>query len=58
MRKRDPDTVIRELKASLGQLLEQVYQMQRMFDDDDGTIQQAIDVAEKAEAHALEYLKQ
>lgn len=38
----------RELKAALGQLLEQVYQMQGLFDDEDNTIQNAINDAEEA----------
>jgi hypothetical protein len=58
MTERDPDTVIRELNASLGQLLEQVYQMQGLFNDDDETIQRAVDDAQNAEDMAREYLKQ
>ena len=38
----------RELRAALGQLLEQVYQMQGMFDDEDGAIARAIEDAEDA----------
>lgn len=37
-----------DMRAALGELLEQVYQMQGMFDDDDGAIAAAIDDAEKA----------
>lgn len=33
----------RNLRAAAGNLLDQVYQMQGMFDDEDGTIQEAID---------------
>lgn len=37
-----------ELRGALGNLLQQVEQMQDMFDDTDGTIQAAIDDAEAA----------
>lgn len=37
-----------ELKAALGQLLEQVYQMQGMFPDEDGAIARAVADAEAA----------
>lgn len=47
-----PSVVLRPVhdktRAALGQLLEQVYQMQGMFSDDDGAIQRAVDDAEKA----------
>ena len=52
----EQDKLIRELTASLGQLLEQVYQMQGLFDDEDGTIQNTIDDAEEAEAHGDAHL--
>lgn len=58
MSTRNANDVVRELNASLGNLLEQVYQMQGMFTDEDGTIQAAIDDAENAEAVALKYLKE
>jgi len=35
------------LRDALQQLLDQVYQMQDMFNDDDGEIQRAVDNAEK-----------
>lgn len=41
------DDKYREVRAALAQLLEQVYQMQGMFDDSDGAIQRAVDDAEK-----------
>lgn len=44
----DEDPIRHDLAAALGQLLEQVYQMQGMFPDEDGTIQAAIDDAEAA----------
>ncbi len=37
-----------DMRDALEQLLEQVYQMQGLFDDDDGEIQRAVDAAEKA----------
>lgn len=45
-----PDTIDheRELAAALNGLLDQVYQMQGMFDDSDGAIQRAVDDAEAA----------
>lgn len=52
----DQTALIRELGASLGQLLEQVYQMQGMFNDEDGAIRRAVEDAEEAEAHAGAYL--
>lgn len=36
----------RELEAIVRRLLDQLYQMQGMFDDSDGAIQAAIDEAE------------
>lgn len=36
----------RELRAALGQLLNQVYQMKDMFDDEDGAIASAVAVSE------------
>lgn len=38
----------RELAAALGQLLEQVYQMRGLFDDEDGAIARAVQDAEQA----------
>ena len=35
-------------RAALGQLLDQVYQMQGMFDDEDGAIERAVKDAEEA----------
>jgi hypothetical protein len=47
--------IMGELLAALQNLLEQVYQMQGMFDDEDGTIRNAVEDAEEAEERALAY---
>ena len=40
------DELKRSAKAQLAQLLHQVYQMQGIFNDDDGSIQRAVEAAE------------
>lgn len=43
----DPNETINNLKGVIGNLLDQIYQMKGMFDDEDKTIQTAIDEAEE-----------
>ncbi len=40
------EELLKSAKAQLGNLLHQVYQMQGIFNDDDGSIQRAVEAAE------------
>lgn len=53
----DPGKVIYELVAALNGCLHQISQMRGMFNDEDGTIQAAVDDADEALDMADAYLK-
>lgn len=49
--------IIRGLQAVLAQCTDQIAQMQGMFDDEDGTIRNALDEAEEMQQKASRYLR-
>lgn len=53
----DAPGLVRDLRAEVGNLLEQMHQMKGMFSDADGAIQSAMSDAESTCARATAYLE-